>query len=111
MGEQVRTYNYVAETVDALLLVAAHPLARGEVVNIGGRRPISMRELVDLIIAATGIERPEIVYTGQSWKGDVMRLFGSVQRLAELGFEPRVGLAEGIGRLVDWHRGQYAPPW
>ena len=110
-GLQVRTYSYIADTVDAFLLVAAHPGAGGMVVNVAGHQPVSIRELVDLVIEAVGIERPEIAYTGQSWEGDVLRLYGSTQRLARLGFEPRVGLADGIGRLVDWYRAEYRPPW
>jgi UDP-glucose 4-epimerase len=110
-GKQVRTYNYIADTVDALLLAAVHPQARATVLNIAGRQPVSIGEMVDLIIAAAGIEQPEIVYTGQSWEGDVMRLYGSSERLSELGFEPRVDLAEGIRRLVAWHRTEYSPPW
>ncbi len=110
-GEQVRTYSYIADTVDAFLHVAAHPQARGAVVNVGGERPVSIRELAELIVGAVGIPQPQIAYTGQSWAGDVVRLYGDSQRLAALGFKPRVGFEEGLRRLVDWHRAEYAPPW
>jgi len=110
-GEQVRAYSYIADTVDAFLLVAADPQARDRVFNVGGEQPISIRELVELVIAATGIPRPEVVYTGQSWSGDVIRLYGDARRLANLGFVPRFGFAEGLRQLVAWHRQEYAPPW
>jgi UDP-glucose 4-epimerase len=110
-GEQVRAYSYIADTVDAFLLVACHPQARGRTLNVGGEQPISIRELVELVIAATGIPRPQVVYTGQSWEGDVIRLYGDARRLADLGFVPRFGFAEGLRHLVAWHRHEYGPPW
>lgn len=110
-GEQVRAYSYIADTVDAFLFVARHPQARGQVLNVGGEQPISIRELVELVIAATGIPRPQVTYTGKSWEGDVIRLYGDANRLVELGFVPRFGLAEGLRQLVAWHRQEYAPPW
>lgn len=110
-GEQIRTYNYVADTVEAFLLIGAHPEARGQVYNIGGLRQISIKELVGLVIELLAIEPPEVTYTGQSWPGDIVRLFGDSQRLHDLGFQPVVGLEEGLHRLIDWFRELYSPPW
>ncbi|MBU0742195.1 GDP-mannose 4,6-dehydratase [bacterium] len=111
-GEQQRDYNYVADTVLALLTVAAHTHARAKVYNIAGGRPVSIRDLVDLIIKATGIERPEITYTMESWPGDVVSMVADTSRIeTELGYKPAVGLEDGLRRLVDWHRELYGAPW
>jgi len=110
-GEQLRTYSYVADTVQALLFVGAHPQARGEVFNVGGEEPISIRSLAELIIETVGIDPPEMVFTGQSWPGDVVRLIGDWSKLRALGFTPAVGLREGLQRLVAWHHEAYMPPW
>ena len=111
-GEQKRDYNYVADTVLALLTVAAHPDARANVYNIAGGRPVSIRDLVDRIIDATGIARPEITYTMQSWPGDVMSMVADTSRIeTELGYKPAVGLVDGLRKLVDWHREIYGPSW
>jgi UDP-glucose 4-epimerase len=110
-GEQRRTYSYVSDTVKALLWVAAHPAAQGEVFNIGGSEPVSIKNLAELIVSTIGIPRPTITFTGRSWKGDIRQLHGDWSRLRGLGFNPDVGLQEGIRRLVDWHRREYSPPW
>ncbi len=110
-GLQLRTYSYVADTVQALLHIGAHPDARGEVFNIGGEEPISIRELAELIVETLGIAPPEMVFTGQSWPGDVQRLIGDWSKLRALGYEPRIGLREGLRRLAAWHRGEFSPPW
>ncbi len=111
-GNQYRDYNFVEDTVDALLLVGAHPAARGKVYNIAGGRPVSIRELVDLIIVTLGIPRPEITYTMESWQGDVNRMIADTSLITEeLGYRPAVGLEEGLRRLVAWHREEFSPPW
>lgn len=111
-GEQKRDYNYVADTVLALLTVAAHPDARGNVYNIAGGRPVSIRELVDKIIDCTGLARPEITYTMQSWPGDVISMVADTSRIEdELGYKPAVGLEAGLEKLRDWHRELYDAPW
>jgi len=111
-GEQQRDYNYVGDTVLALLMVASHPDAHANVYNIAGGRPISISQLVDRIIDLTGIKRPAITYTMQSWPGDVMRMVADTSRIEnELGYKPLVGLDDGIRNLIDWHRGEYGAPW
>jgi UDP-glucose 4-epimerase len=111
-GEQKRDYNYVADTVLALLTVAAHPDARGNVYNIAGGRPVSIRDLVEKIIETTGIARPEITFTMQSWPGDVMSMVADTSRIeTELDYKPAVGLEAGLEKLRDWHRELYDAPW
>ncbi len=111
-GEQKRDYNYVADTVLALMTVAAHPEARGNVYNIAGGRPVSIRDLVEKIIDTTGIARPEITYTMQSWPGDVMSMVADTSRIeTELDYKPAVGLEDGLKNLRDWHRELYGAPW
>jgi len=45
----------------------------------------------------------EIVFTGKSWKGDIVKLYADISKIrSKLGFEPKVGLEEGILRLKRW---------
>jgi len=110
-GDQVRDYSYVSDTVDAILLVGSHPEARGRVYNVAGEHPIDIRALIDLVIGIVGIPRPEITFTGESWKGDIVRWIGDTKQLRALGFAPKVGLEDGIRRLVEWHRAVFSPDW
>jgi UDP-glucose 4-epimerase len=110
-GDQVRDYNYVEDTVAAILLVGGHPEARGHVYNIAGGNPISIRALVDLVLELLEIPRPEISYTMQSWQGDVVRMIGDTGLIRDLGFRPAIKLADGVRRLIEWHRREYAPGW
>ncbi len=110
-GDQVRDYGYVSDTVDALLLVGAHPGARGHVYNAAGDRAIDVRALVDLVVSLLGIPPPAVTYSGASWPGDIRRWIGDTSKLRALGYAPRVPLEEGLRALIAWHRAEYAPPW
>ncbi len=110
-GHQVRDYNYVRDSVLALMLVAAHPGARGKIYNIAGGNPISIRDLVALIIKLLKIDEPEISYTMQSWPGDVMKMIADTSLIGTLGYRPEVGLETGLLHLIDWHREIFSAPW
>jgi UDP-glucose 4-epimerase len=110
-GDQERDYNFVADSVAALMLVGAHPDARGGVYNVAGGRPVRIRELVALLLEELPIPRPEVSYTMQSWRGDVARMIGVIGRLGGLGYTARHDLRDGLRRLIAWHRAEFSPPW
>jgi len=101
-GEQVRDYCYVTDTVGAFLDLALKPDLAGEVFNIAGGAPISIRELVDMILRTLGLSETEIHYTGQSWPGDITRLVAGLDKIRGIGFAPTVTLDDGLQRFADW---------
>ncbi|MGC9506101.1 NAD-dependent epimerase/dehydratase family protein [Baaleninema sp.] len=105
-GEQLRDFTYVDDAVDALLLAATHPDAKGQVFNLGGDRVVSLKETADLLIEANGggeyvirefpAERKRIDI-GDYYCDD--RLIRSM-----LGWEPKVPLQEGLARTIAYYR-------
>jgi UDP-glucose 4-epimerase len=101
-GEQVRDYCYVADTAAAFVTVALDDATIGEVYNIAGGQPVSIRELVAMILETLGLPETVSYYTGQSWPGDITRLVADLTRLRERGFAPTVDLREGLRRFAEW---------
>ena len=98
-GHQVRDFTYVDDCVDALLLAAAESQADGEVYNLGGEA-ISLVSLADLLIeVARGAGRARSSPCPPERRaidpGKVYLSYEKVRR--ELGWEPKVGLADGPG--------------
>lgn len=102
-GEQVRNYCYVSDAIDAFVL-AAEKNAVGEIFNLAGKDVVNIRELVEKILGMLGLSgRTRVSYTGESWRGDILRLVANTLKIRErLGFEPRVPLDEGLSRLMGW---------
>jgi CDP-glucose 4,6-dehydratase len=105
-GSPERDFLHVDDAVAAYLAIAdALEGAAGEAFNAGGERPHSVREVVDLIAAAsgTGIE-PEYHGSG-SPAGEIDRQFVDSSKLRELtGWRPRVELEDGLRRTLAWYR-------
>lgn len=100
-----RDLNYVDNTVDGYLAVAASAKAVGEVINIGSGREISIGDLARRIIALTGT-KARIVQDRQRIRpkrSEVGRLLcdrSKARRL--LGWRPRISLEEGLRRTIEW---------
>jgi CDP-glucose 4,6-dehydratase len=107
-GSPERDFLHVDDAVSAYLEIAA-ALERGEGVgeafNAGGERPHSVREVVESIAAAAGAEvEPELLGQG-SPDGEIDRQFVDSTKLREAtGWRPRVELAEGLSRTLEWYR-------
>lgn len=109
-----RDLNYVDNTVEGFLAAAASPAAVGRTINLGSGREVSIGELAGLIAGLMG--RPEAAPQTEAARvrpagSEVERLLADSRLAAELiGWEPRVGLEEGLERTIAWiqdHRRSY----
>jgi len=103
-GRELRDLCYVDDVVAATLVAGERSPARGEVANVGSGSMVSIAEVVAEVARAMRLA-PEIAFTGSVRPGDSERMVADIARLRALGYEPRVGLAEGIRRTVAWVTG------
>ncbi|NLF05717.1 MAG: NAD-dependent epimerase/dehydratase family protein, partial [Actinomycetales bacterium] len=104
-GEQVRDFTFVEDVVDANLLAATQDVPSGTVLNIAGGTNVSVNEVLEEIggLAGSSVEVDRV----ERSDGDVARTGGDASKAREvLGWEPRVGLAEGLARQWEWVRGR-----
>ncbi len=101
-GEQIRDYCYVADTAAAFFNLSQDPQAVGQVYNIAGGHPVSIRQLVAMILGTLQLTDTEVYYTGQSWPGDINRLVAGLEKIKSAGFAPTVDLDEGLRRFAAW---------
>ncbi|MSR63270.1 MAG: NAD-dependent epimerase/dehydratase family protein [Planctomycetes bacterium] len=101
-GSTRRDYTYVDDIVDGV--VRALDRARGYAIyNLGESRTISLAELVSAIGKVCGVE--PILDRRALQPGDVLITYADVSKArAELGYEPRTELAEGLARFLEWVR-------
>jgi nucleoside-diphosphate-sugar epimerase len=98
-GLQVRGNTYVSDAVAATLAaVAAHP---GEVFNVGGGEAATVWDILRKLEALAG--RTAKVRQEAARPGDQRYTFADTTKLRlHLGWEPRIGLAEGLARQWAW---------
>jgi UDP-glucose 4-epimerase len=99
-GSVVRDYVYVGDAIEAMIK-AAFETTQSNTYNIGSGRGTSLLELVSEIGRVTGTE--PMVEFKPARPFDVPKSILDISRArAELGWEPRVSLGEGLRRTHDW---------
>lgn len=103
-GDQVRDYSFVGDTANAFLLALTSENSSGEVYNVAGGAPISIKELVRSICQVLDVN-PEIVFTGESWKGDISNLTADISKIqSHLGFRPKTKFLDGLASSIIWFK-------
>lgn len=103
-GSQIRSWCYVDDIVDGIMLVLQKKEAIGEAFNIGNPRSTLTiynlaREVVRLTGSSSKIKMMPWNYT------DVELRIPDVEKARRLlGFEPHVDLEEGLIRTIEWYR-------
>jgi nucleoside-diphosphate-sugar epimerase len=101
-GGQTRDFTYISNAVEANLLAAESTRAVGQVVNVANGQQISLNDLLSALKKLTGRDDVEAEYR-EPRVGDVRHSLADITRARELlGYEPRVGLDEGLRKTLDW---------
>jgi UDP-glucose 4-epimerase len=105
-GAQKRDLTYIDDAVEAILMAAASDSANGQVFNTGGDGPITLKELAELIIQVHGKGAYEIKPFPTDLKAiDIDDYYADFSRIRScLGWEPSVGLREGLRRTLAFYQ-------
>ena len=99
-GRQTRDFVYIDDVVDALVAAADADSVDKTVINVGSGEETSLDDLVNALAALTE-RRPEVIHN-QQLGGGLPRLVADLQLARRLlGYKPRVGLRDGLRRLLD----------
>lgn len=103
-GDQIRSWCYIDDMVDGILLCLEKEEAVGEVFNIGNPKgTITILGLVEKVIQLAN-SSSRIIHVPKSY-ADVELRIPSIEKAKNLlGFEPKVDLNEGIKRTIEWYR-------
>ena len=104
-GGQTRDFTYVGNVVDGVLRAAEAPGAAGEVVNVATSSRVSLNELLAVLKKIIGSDVQPIHKEGRT--GDVRHSQADITKAQKLlGYQPTVGLEEGLRETVAWYKTQ-----
>jgi dTDP-L-rhamnose 4-epimerase len=107
-GLQTRDFIHVSDIVGAVEASLEPGAADFEAVNIGAGRPVSVREVGEVLARELGKEiEPEVKLEFRA--GDIRHCIADISLARELlGYEPRVRFEDGMRELVAWLQTQEA---
>ena len=109
-GSQLRDLVYVDDAADAFLRAGATDACNGEVFNVGGDAPISLKDLASKLVKVADGGRVECVAWPEDKKAiDIGSFYADSSKLrGATGWTPAVSLDEGLRRAVDFYRANLA---
>jgi UDP-glucuronate 4-epimerase len=104
-GHASRGFTYIDDIARGTIL-ALRPLGY-EIINLGGHETITVNELVTLTEELVG-KKAQVVH-GPANPAEMLANWANVEKAKQiLGWQPQVGLREGIGALIEWYNQERA---
>lgn len=105
-GTTSRDYTYIDDIVDGIIKSCEYAMNNQdvyEILNIGNSSPVSLKEMINTIGQALGIQ-PKIKQLPMQ-PGDVDRTYADISKAKKLiGYEPRILFEQGIQNFVNWYK-------
>lgn len=101
-GNATRDYLHVSDLVQAYNLVLEHPELSGKAINFASGTNTKVKDIAEYIAKAFGVN----IEHGPARPGEVQRFPADISLAKSIGFEPKVGIWEGIDRYIAWAKQQ-----
>ena len=100
-GSQTRSFCYISDMLEGLTRLMSSEAAVGMAVNLGNPDELTVRQLVDLVVASSGTTS-RLTFCPLP-ADDPRRRKPDIGRAIELlGWRPLIDLDEGIAATIDW---------
>ena len=108
-GQQRKSYLYVQDCLDAMLLAIERSDEKVNIFNLGTDECCKVVDSIGWITAHLGVS-PELTYTGseRGWIGDSPFILLDCRRIRALGWQPRLSIREGVIKTLEYLQ---ANPW
>jgi len=103
-GEQIRSWCYIEDMIQAVLLILDSRRAIGQVYNIGNpQETLTVLELAKKVIKIAR-SQSKIVFRQRDYPDVELRIPSIAKAKEELGYDPKVDLDEGLAKTIKWYR-------
>ena len=102
-GRQRKSYLYVQDCVDAIMLAMNRAKDRVNIYNLGVDAYCEVNDSIGWISETLGVT-PKLEYTGgdRGWIGDNPFIFLDSKKIRDLGWTPKLSIRDGVVRTVEY---------
>lgn len=103
-GSALRDFTYIDDIVQGVVACIDTPLPY-DILNLGESQTIALRDLIDVVARHVG--KPAIIEQHPWNPADVKVTYADISHAkAQVGYDPRTSVEEGVRRFVEWYRAQ-----
>jgi len=104
-GTQTKSYLYINDCIEAMLLALEKATEQVEVFNVGSEDQINVRDIAQIVIEEMQLKNVKLTYTGgvdggRGWKGDVKNMLLDISKLKAKGWKPKYNSAQTIRKTA-----------
>jgi dTDP-glucose 4,6-dehydratase len=103
-GDQIRSWCYIDDFVEGVLLCLEKKDAVGHAINIGNPRATITISMLAELIKDKANSLSEIVYVPKNYVDVELRIPSIEKAKSLLGFSPDINLSNGLERTIKWYR-------
>ncbi|WP_238858850.1 MULTISPECIES: NAD-dependent epimerase/dehydratase family protein [unclassified Clostridium] len=104
-GDQIRSWCYIDDFVDGIMLCIEKKEAIGQSFNIGNPRGTVTISMLAQLIKRIANSKSKIVYVPKNYVDVELRIPNIDKAKEILNYEPKYDLAEGLEKTIEWYRG------
>lgn len=104
-GDQIRSWCYIDDFVEGILLTLTNENAIGNSFNIGNPRGTITISMLAKIVKEIAKSNSKIIYVPKNYVDVELRIPNIDKAKSILGYEPKFDLYEGLSETIKWYRG------
>ena len=104
-GKQRKSYLYVQDCIDAILLAMDKATDKVNIFNLGVDGYCELNDSISWICEELGL-KPQLDYSGgdRGWIGDNPFIFLETKKIQSLGWKPKLSIRDGVIKTVEYLR-------
>lgn len=104
-GKQRKSYLYVQDCIDAILLAMDKASDKVNIFNLGVDGYVEVNDSIGWICEELGV-KPQLEYSGgdRGWIGDNPFIFLETSKIQSLGWKPKLDIRDGVIKTVQYLR-------
>ena len=104
-GTQNKSYLYIRDCIEAMLLGLEKSKEQVGIYNIGSEDQINVKEIAHIVIEEMELKNVKLKFTGgvdggRGWKGDVKNMLLDISKIKALGWKPKLNSKQAMKKTV-----------
>ena len=100
-GTQNKSYLYITDCIEAMLIGLEKTKSQVEIYNVGSEDQITVKTIAEIVVEEMRLKNVQFKFTGgveggRGWKGDVKNMLLDISKIKSLGWKPRHNSKQAI---------------